>query len=556
MIWWSSVLIRLQREKLCKIQEYDRRKPADRDQCDSVCPKFTFLSRHHAGGNLCGDSHLGESLYAHRASRRTKAELRRWQYRARYSRAQRRCGSSLDRRNRFLRTPGIRELGDRRSVQRVGLWLFIVTGLIFLLSPVFALSDSNYSMLLGESMIRNHSTHLNAYRFPAPIREDVRCIPPFLAISLASQTFQLARVNGNVEYCYPHGTSILSIPFVGLMSTFGVNSSTADGQYNRAGEAIIQRLLASLLMAGYTVVLFRTALLLLEAMPSLLIAGGTALGTQVWSTASRVMWSHTWLIFLGGVVAYWLLRRETGQPKPGPIMLATLLSWMYFTRPTAAIPILCVTVYMFVYYGREFLAYSLTGLAWFGGFLAYSWFNFGKLIPDYYLHSEFDLRSFRTALPAILISPSRGLLIYVPVLIFVFYLLIRYWKTLPFQNLAILALAMVVTQILTIALWPVWWGGYSYGPRLLTDAVPWLALLAILGCAARLRSNETARFSRSETLAAFALLALSIAINARGAISWPTAHWHIVVDIDRHPDRAWDWSYPQFMAGLIAPPKY
>ena len=194
---------------------------------------------------------------------------------------QRRRGSGLDRRNRFLRTPGIRELGDRRSVQRVGLWLFIVTGLIFLLSPVFALSDSNYSMLLGESMIRNHSTHLNAYRFPAPIREDVRCIPPFLAISLASQTFQLARVNGNVEYCYPHGTSILSIPFVGLMSTFGVNSSTADGQYNRAGEAIIQRLLASLLMAGYTVVLFRTALLLLEAMPSLLIAGGTVFDGDV-----------------------------------------------------------------------------------------------------------------------------------------------------------------------------------------------------------------------------------------------------------------------------------
>ena len=131
----------------------------------------------------------------------------------------------------------------------------------------------------------------------------MRCLPPFLAISLASQTFQLARVNGNVDYCYPHGTSLLSIPFVGLISTLGVSPSTAGGQYNWAGEAIAQRLLASLFMAGYTVVLFRTALLLLEAIPSLLVAGGTAFGTQVWSTASRVMWSHTWLIFLGGFVA-------------------------------------------------------------------------------------------------------------------------------------------------------------------------------------------------------------------------------------------------------------
>lgn len=440
-------------------------------------------------------------------------------------------------------------------MRQIGLCLFIVTSLVFMLSPVWVLADSNYSMLLSESIICNHSTHLNAYRFPAPIREDARCVPSPPPVPIGFQTYQLDRVNGKVTYCYPHGTSILSIPFVVLMRTIGVSPSTADGRYNRAGEAVTQRLLASLLMAGLTLVLFRTALLLLGVLPSLFIAGGTALGTQVWSTASRVMWSHTWLIFLGGLVAYSMLRREAGQRKPGPAILATLLSWMYFTRPTGAIPILCVTVYMFAFYRREFLTYALTGLAWFGGFLAYSWFTFGKLIPDYFMDSRFDIRGMSTALPAILISPSRGLFIYVPILIFVFYLLIRYWKTLPSQRLAVLALAMVMIQILTIALWPIWWGGYSYGPRLLTDALPWLAILAILGCAARLR-NGTAKFSRSEAVAAFALMALSIAINGHGAMSWPTARWHVVVDIDSHPQRAWDWSYPQFMAGLIAPPSY
>ena len=441
-------------------------------------------------------------------------------------------------------------------MQRIGLWLFIVTGLIFALSPICVLADSNYSMLLSESVIFDHSTHLNAYRFPAPIREDTRCMPPLPPIPFESQTFQLARVDGNVLYCYPHGTSILSIPFVALMRMFGVSPLTADGRYNQAGEAEIQRLLASLLMAGFTLVLFRTATLLLGVLPSLFIASGTAFGTQVWSTASRAMWSHTWLIFLGGLVAYSLLRRETGQRRPGPVILATLLAWMYFTRPTGAIPILGVTVYIFAFYRREFLTYALTGLAWFGGFVAYSWFAFGKPVPDYFLRSGFDIRGLPTALPAILVSPSRGLFIYVPILIFVFYLLIRYWKTLPFQRLAVLGLAMVMIQILTIALWPIWWGGNSYGPRLLTDAIPWLAVLAILGCAARLQRNGTAKFSRSEVVAAFALMALSIAINGRGAVSRPTVSWYVVTDIDRHPERAWNWSYPQFMAGLIAPPKY
>ena len=441
-------------------------------------------------------------------------------------------------------------------MQRIGLWLFVVSNLVFMTSPVWVLADSNYSMFLSESIIRNHSTHLNTYRFPATIREEARCVPPPPPVPLEAQTFQLDRVNGNVVYCYPHGTSILSIPFVALMGMLGVSPSTADGQYNRAGEAVTQRLLASLLMAGLTLVIFRTALLLLGVMPSLFIAGGTAFGTQVWSTASRAMWSHTWLILLGGLVAYSLLRRETDQPRPGPVILATLLSWMYFTRPTGAIPVLCVTVYMFASCRREFLTYALTGLAWFVAFVAYSRLTFGKLIPDYYLSSGFDLRGLPTALPAILISPSRGLFIYIPVLVFVFYLLIRYWKTIPFKRLAVLAIAIVVMQILVVAMWPIWWGGYAYGPRLLTDAIPWMALLAILGCAGRLQSNEIASFSRSELVAAFALIAVSIAINARGATSWPTARWHTVVDVDSHPNRAWDWSYPQFMAGLIAPPKY
>ncbi len=102
-----------------------------------------------------------------------------------------------------------------------------------------------------------------------------------------------------------------------------------------------------------------------------------------------------------------------------------------------------------------------------------------------------------------------------------------------------------------VSLWPVWWGGFSYGPRLLADVLPWLALLAILGCAARLRSADNAKFSRTEIATALSLLALSIAINGRGAISVATAAWNIEVDIDRHPEQVWNWSNPQFMAGLL-----
>jgi hypothetical protein len=442
-------------------------------------------------------------------------------------------------------------LADLLTARRVGLWLFMVTAVVFMLSPIWDLSDARYSMLLSESIIRNHSVYMNAYQFPGPIRESGRCESPSVPLQSAFLTYQLDRVRGNVVYCYPNGTSILSIPFVGLMNVLGVHCYGQDGRYLPLGEGIMQRLLAALLMAGFTVVVFNTALQMLGVGPSLIVAVGAAFGTQIWSTASRVMWSHTWLIFLGGLAAYYLLGRETGRTKRAhPIALATLLSWMYFVRPTGAIPIICITVYTFLFCRNGFICYALTGLAWFGGFVVYSWFTFGKLIPDYYLDSRISIDSIATTLPAILISPSRGLFIFMPALIFVFYLLIRYRTTIRYPRLAVLSLSIVAIQTVLVALWPVWWGGYSYGPRLLADAIPWLVLLAILGCAARLRSANNAKFSRAEIATALSLLALSIAINGRGAISVAPVRWNVAVDIDRHPERVWDWSNPQFMAGL------
>jgi hypothetical protein len=463
----------------------------------------------------------------------------------------RRRRTGLGSRSLCLRDRGFDILRDRSIERRIGLWLFIVTAGVFLLSPIWGLSDARYTMLLSDSILLDHSTHLNRYQFPAPIQESSRCVSPTGPVALSYAPYQLDRIDGNVAFCYPNGSSILSIPFVGAMNLLGVYPYDPDGHYNLANEELIQRLLAASLMAGFTIVVFRTALLILSITPAVLIAVGTAFGSQVWSTASRVMWAHTWLILLGGLLTYKLLRRERNADSPGPVIVATLLAWMYFVRPTGAIPIICVTVYTFLFYRNGFIYYALTGLAWFTGFVCYSWFTFGKLIADYYLDSRISINSIATALPAILISPSRGLFIFVPALLFVFYLLIRYWTTIPYARLAILSLSIVTIQTVLVALWPVWWGGYSYGPRLLADAIPWLALLAILGCAARLRSANNAKFSRAEIATALSLLALSIAINGRGAISVATATWNVEVDIDRHPERVWNWSNPQFMAGVL-----
>jgi hypothetical protein len=138
---------------------------------------------------------------------------------------------------------------------------------------------------------------------------------------------------------------------------------------------------------------------------------------------------------------------------------------------------------------------------------------------------------------------------------------------LPHRRLAVLAIAVSCAHMLILGGDAKWWGGWSYGPRLSTDLIPWFVLLAILS----LRSfrDDIVRASigegpgkarlrrRDRALVALAsvLLVLGVAINARGALSKKTERWNGSLNgspnIDAHPERVWDWRAPQFLAGLI-----
>jgi hypothetical protein len=59
----------------------------------------------------------------------------------------------------------------------------------------------------------------------------------------------------------------------------------------------------------------------------------------------------------------------------------------------------------------------------------------------------------------------------------------------------------------------------------------------------------------SDAFAGALLLLLSVFINGRGAFSPDTAKWNdYPLNVDKRPERLWDWRYPQFAAGLVATP--
>jgi hypothetical protein len=220
-----------------------------------------------------------------------------------------------------------------------------------------------------------------------------------------------------------------------------------------------------------------------------------------------------------------------------------------------------VSCYVLIYHRRQFLRFVATAGAWLSLFVGYSWINFRKILPNYYPANRLTFEHFGEALAGHLISPSRGFFIFVPVTLFVLYLVIRYRKRITAPPLAVLSASVAVVHLVAISGWGVWHGGGSYGPRLMVGFLPWLVLLAILGI--RAMRNEHAEASRGphtkwrlEYAVGSLLLVISIVMNGIGASMPAVMTWNNrPVRIDRQPSRLWDWRYPQFLAGFLHPPK-
>jgi hypothetical protein len=98
--------------------------------------------------------------------------------------------------------------------------------------------------------------------------------------------------------------------------------------------------------------------------------------------------------------------------------------------------------------------------------------------------------------------------------------------------------------IATVAQFAVWWGGHSFGPRLLADVLPALVLGLVPAWGATWRSAPR----RWLFLAA---LGVSVLVQAVGAFYYPSprhVEWNTSpVDVDRAHERLWDWRDPQIL---------
>ncbi len=386
--------------------------------------------------------------------------------------------------------------------------------------------DSLPAYLTPLAVVLDHTVHLD--RFVPWLRANVWYTPSVIH-----------QANGHSFSSYPIGGPLLVTPlYLPLAFT---NLSHWDPASLVMFARIAEKFVATAVAALSAVLL----LLLLKRITTTPWAWCLtlvyALATETWSISSQALWQHgpgelaivgcfyclerwiedracnRWLWICGACVAAALIIRPTNL-----VLLPAVLVGLWFVKAPLAKRLRA--------WART-LAIPLAG----GVVLAsYNWYVFQRLSGGYamtVLHG-----SVLPGLAGLFVSPGRGLLIYTPVALFALYAFSPSASVARRQHnpLVITAVVFIILESLVTSRSIIWWGGYCWGPRLLTELIPPLVVLMAIGVPA---------IDRPWPRRAFAVLAMySVLIQAVGVFFYPNGHWDAIPQpVDAANGRLWNW---------------
>jgi hypothetical protein len=317
----------------------------------------------------------------------------------------------------------------------------------------------------------------------------------------------------------------------------------------------IEKCAASIIVALTTVLLYLISSLLCQHQGIAFVSAILfAFCTSAWSTASRALWQHGPTMLMLALTLYlFLLADRIPRHAPWALRLLSLpLAFSFVIRPTNALSIIVFSILMFIRYRKYFLAYCVWGLLVIVPFVVYNVHVYHAVLSPYYL-AKGQLGGgafvFVEALAGTLLSPSRGLFVFSPILLFSVYGIILTVSTKRARSLEYALISILLLHWILSALHPNWWGGHCYGPRYLSDILPYLFyfLPPVFQ-----QINVLSRYKKW-MITCLMIIAISVSffIHLRGATSEAVYGWNAgPVNIDLRPSRVWDWRDAQFLRGL------
>jgi hypothetical protein len=345
----------------------------------------------------------------------------------------------------------------------------------------------------------------------------------------------LQRIDGHVVSAYPPWAAVLALP-VYLLPVLGGLAPQSDFLLE------LEKVSATLITAMSVVILFLALRRLTRENIAWVIAVVYAFGTSSFSTSSQALFQHgSGQLFLA-LTLYWLVR---GLEEPRWSAYAGFaLAVAIICRPVNGLIALPIGAYTLQKRRDQLMGFLLASFPPLLLFMAYNIHYFGSPFTTGFIARAVSPSSFwkesshllstplLEGLIGVLASPGRGLLIYSPVFVFSFIGMAMVWRgsgQILFKYLSLAPFLFIITT----AKWVMWWGGHSFGPRLLADITPILCLYLY----PPFEWSEGKAFLKA---ALIGLGGLSVGLHALGAFG--DGSWNYTpINVDSAPKRLWSW---------------
>lgn len=314
--------------------------------------------------------------------------------------------------------------------------------------------------------------------------------------------------------------------------------------------AILTHVLSSMLIAytGYLLFKFLNEDLKLDNAKSNLLTITYLFGTINFALLSQGPWQH-------GTVELFSLLALRALYKKSWFLTAFYLGFAILSRPTAAliVPFFGLLMVYFIsknienrtfenffrkinYLLNQFVMFVLGFVP---PFLFFQWYT-----NKYYVdisnngYSSQLLNSWLSPFPegflGMWLSPSKGILVYSPVILFSLiglYLALKKWR--DERNLQFIIFgAIVLVHTLVLSIWKHWYGGYGFGYRMASDVIPFMILMMV-------PFVESKYFDKAKNWFIL-LLVLSVLMEIHGLVFFDSI-WHAAYD-KGFRDTSWLWS--------------
>jgi hypothetical protein len=421
----------------------------------------------------------------------------------------------------------------------VSLLVFLMVYAIYLNSGNAIPLDSMWTIPTSMSLLKQGNANLDEYQ---PLIDRTE-----------EGSYLIQKMDGHLYANYPPSIALLIAPVVFVAEQVARLAYSVDlaAYVQNVVPHMLELLIASLFAALTVLLLFRLAREFLSMLPALALTLIFAFGTAAWSVASRALWRNGISLFLLTVALYLIV---LARNKPRLIQFVSLpLAFSFTVRGTNGLSIALITLYVLLQYRSYFWRYLLWALPVAVPFALYNLALYQAVASPYYsVYQPFSASHPNLIEGALgnLISPSRGLLIYSPVLILAAAGVIVKLKQHTFEKLDGTLIAIIVLHWLVISDFALWWGGWAYGPRFFADVLPYFFYLAIPAIVALTQLSGPRKWvlvAGVSVLAGFSCFVHYRGANAKEVMNewhtWPT-------DLGNSSARLWDWRDPQFLRGL------